>query len=249
MDKQQEAVVSKTAKGIEAVRTGGGLSGPAKSVLKVVDGVKTVSALAQAAGVSSADFQAALKLLHQGGYVQSHTPAASVSVIDTAEIEEEMLVTLDFTQQAQQHQKRAAQIAAAASKADAGAPAKQATEDARQHEELARQAKAARLKLEADVRQKLMAALQPRIEEELRTKLKPKLEEELRPKLIAALRPGVEAELRTRLEQEIAPRVELELKSRFAKNLAAQSRAAEQRVADEQSATVAAAPVPAPTSS
>jgi PAS domain S-box-containing protein len=86
--------------------------------------------------------------------------------------------------------------------------------------------KAQQIKREADVRQKLLAALQPRIEEELRAKLAPRIEQEIRPKLIAALRPSVEAEVRKALEKELAPRVELELKTRFAKTLVAQ-RAAE----------------------
>lgn len=269
MDSNKETIYSKTAKGIDAVRKGGGLSKQEKALLQAVDGVKDLSALRSAvvaAGVSATDFQSALKQLHQAGYLQSQTPApatataaAAVVEADNEEVEKQMLVTLDFTQQVQDHKKKAAEFAVAAKTATSAtvakpaasvtpaerpAPARQTAEDAqRQHEELARQATAARMKIEADVRQKLVVALQPRVEEELRGKLRPKLEEELRPKLIATLRPGIEAELRAKIEQEIAPRVELELKSRFAKNLAAQTRAGEVSAANDQSAVTAAAPV------
>jgi PAS domain-containing protein len=78
----------------------------------------------------------------------------------------------------------------------------------------------------AELRQKPVAALQPRVEEELRGRLRPKLEEKIRPRLIAALRPITEADMRHALQKALAPRVELTLKTRFAKTLVAQ-RAAE----------------------
>jgi PAS domain S-box-containing protein len=238
MDIKPEQVLSKTLKGIDAARGGSGISSKLKSVLKLVDGAKNVSDLTVAAkisGIWEADFGAALTELHKSGFVRpvERSSAGSAQDSASAEAENQLLHTLDFTKKAHDHQQQAAAATVAAGAA-AAATAPAQTE----HEVLAREARAARLKIEADVRQKLMIALQPSIEEELRKRLRPKLEEELRPKLIAALRPGLEAEVRTALIKELTPRVELELKARFARTLA------EQKAADEQAAKEVAPPAP-----
>jgi PAS domain S-box-containing protein len=261
MDIKPEQVLSKTLKGIDAARGGGGISSKQRSVLRLVDGTKNVSDLtlkSKSAGVAEADFLAGLSELHDAGLVRvveraSDTPAQdSVS----ADAENRLLQTLDFTSEVQEEQQQAAVAAqltaapvAAAQNESASQPnqanqANQANQvNLANQEERAREARAARLKIEAEIRQKLLVALQPRIEEELRKRLRPKLEEELRPKLIAALRPGLEAEIRTTLTRELTPRVELELKARFAKTLAEQ-KAADQ-LAEKEVALITPAPMPA----
>ncbi len=253
MDIKSEQVLSKTLKGIDAARGGGGISSKLQSVLRLVDGTKNVAELkvaAKSSGTSEADFSAALTELQKSGFVRpvERPSAAAASDSVSAEAENQLLLTLDFTKQTHDHQQKAAAATVAAGSAAAGsrgvssmasAPLTGAPTSQQDHEALAREARAARLKLEADIRQKLLIALQPRIEEELRKRLRPKLEEELRPKLIAALRPGLEAEVRTALVKELTPGVELELKT-----LAAQKAADEQAVKEEQvAAPAAAAPV------
>ena len=232
MDNKTEHVLSKTAKGIDAARSGAGLSDAARAVLKLVDGRKNLSVLGTvvtATGISATDFQAAVQQLCDGGYVQKIEHVAEVKDNSiAAEVEKQMLVTLDFTTEYRDQRKKALGVSIAPQAQNVSA-ADEA--ERRQAEERARQAKAARLKLEADIRQKLAAALRPRIEEELRAKLRPKLEEELRPKLVAALRPGIEAEIRTQLQQELTPRVELELKARLARTMAIQLQNAESQTA------------------
>jgi len=233
MDIKPDQVLSKTLKGIDAARGGGGLSSKFQAVLRLVDGSKAVSDLvdsAQSTGASEADCYAALAELHGAGLVRvverASTAAAQGSA--AAEAENQLLLTLDFTKQTHDHQQKAAAAQPAAAQAAPRAD----------HEERAREARAARLKIEADIRQKLTVELQPRIEEELRKRLRPKLEEELRPKLIAALRPGLEAEIRTALRKELAPHIELELKARFARTMA------EQKAAEEQAAKEAVPAAP-----
>ncbi len=243
MDIQPEKVLSKTLKGIEAARSRGGISSTLQSVLKLVDGAKNAAdlkAAATAAGMPEADFDAALTELHESALVRTVELSVAATTQDSAsaEAESQLMLTLDFTKQAHEHQQQAA-AAAAAPQAAAAAGAKGAAPPLVDHEERARAARAARLKIEAEIRQKLVVALQPRIEEELRKRLRPKLEEELRPKLVAALRPGLEAEIRTALIKELTPRVELELKARFAKTLA------EQKALDQQAAKEATAPLTA----
>ena len=244
MNIKPEQIFSKTLKGIDAARSGGDLSPKVLAVLKLVDGAKNFSAVVAAAkpgGVTEVDCGAALNELLKAALVRAveRVAAGAAQGSADAEVENQLLLTLDFTKKTQDFQKKAA-IAQAQSAAPSalGRPAAAPQGDA---EERAREARAARLKMEADIRLKLQAALQPRIEEELRKRLRPKLEEELRPKLIAALRPGIEAEVRTALIKELTPRVELELKARFAKTLA------EQKAADDQAAKeVALATPPAP---
>lgn len=224
MDIKTDHVLSKTAKGIDAARSGAGLWEQATALLKLVDGRKSVSVLntvVTAAGMSASDFQLALRQLQQGGYVQNlERPAEVQSSVMDVEVEKQMLVTLDFTSEFVEQKQKALGISGGPAIKKDPAVAEEAAK--RQAEERARQAKAARMKLEADIRQKLAAVLRPQIEEELRSKLRTKLEEELRPQLIAALRPGLEAEVRTQLQQELTPRVELELKTRMARSLATQ---------------------------
>ena len=246
MNIKPEHVLSKTLKGIDAARSGGGLSSKLKAALKLVDGVGSVADLtakSRSAGLSEADLLAGLRELHESGFARVVERVSEDAAQDSvsAEVESQLLQTLDFTSHA-----RAEQQQAAVAKANAGAPAADA--QINEPEARAREARAARLKMEAEIRQKLVAALQPRIEEELRKRLRPKLEEELRPKLIAALRPGLEAEIRTALTKELAPRVELELKARFAKSLAEQKAASQQGDIEAASvpAPAAAASAPAP---
>jgi PAS domain S-box-containing protein len=260
MELKKEQILSKTLKGIDAARGGGGISAKLRSALKLVDGVKKISditpAAAKATGWSDAEVLSGLAELQSAGLVRIVETATAQPTQDaaSAEVESQMLLTLDFTKQTQSHlQKAAAAAAAAGAKtapdvrpAASAAAATAAPGTAADHDERAREAKAARLKLEADIRQKLTIALQPRVEEELRKRLRPKLEEELRPKLIAALRPGLEAELRTALTKELTPRIELELKARFAKTLAAQKAADEQAAREEAIAAPAPAPAPSP---
>lgn len=265
MELKKEQILSKTLKGIDAARGGGGISSKLQSALKLVDGTRKVAdlaiAAAKATGWSEAEALAGLAELQSSGLVRIvdavTTPPAPDSA--AAEVESQMLLTLDFTKQTHSHMQKAAaaSVAAAArpkmnvdaSSASASAPAPAASADAAvDHDERAREARAAQLRLEAEIRQKLMISLQPRVEEDLRKRLRPKLEEELRPKLIAALRPGVEAELRTALTAELTPRIELELKARFAKTLAAQ-KAADEQAAREEAAVLPSSPeqsAPAP---
>ena len=263
MDIMPDQVFSKTLKGIDAARSGGGISPLLRKVLRLVDGAKSVAVLGAAAtssGVSEADFGAALTELQKSGYVRpvERSSAATATSNVSAEAENQLLLTLDFTKKAHDHQQKAAAASVAtaaagssvsrgaASAASAPSSAAAAPADGQDHEALAREARAARLKLEAEIRQKLVIALQPRIEEELRNRLRPKLEEELRPKLIAALRPGLEAEIRTTLVKELTPRIELELKARFAKSMAAQKTAADEQAAKEVELVAAAPAVAAP---
>src|SRR4249920_379 len=145
MDIKTEHVLSKTAKGIDAARIGAGLSEQAKAVLKLVDGRKNVSVLktvATAAGMSAPDFQTAVGQLQQGGYVQNlERPVEVRAGSMDAEVEKQMLVTLDFTSEfVEQKQKSLGISGAPAVKKDS------VTEEIakRQAEERARQAKAAR---------------------------------------------------------------------------------------------------------
>ncbi len=271
MDIMPDQVFSKTLKGIDAARSGGGISPVLRKVLRLVDGAKTVAVLGAAAtssGVSEAEFGAALTELQKSGFVRPVERSSATSATNnvSAEAENQLLLTLDFTKKAHDHQQKAAAALVAkvttattaatgssaprgaASTASAPSPTTAAAAPAtgEDHEALAREARAARLKLEAEIRQKLVIALQPRIEEELRNRLRPKLEEELRPKLIAALRPGLEAEIRTTLIKELTPRIELELKARFAKSLAAQKTAADEQAAKEVELVAPPAAVAAP---
>ena len=155
------------------------------------------------------------------------SPAATTD----AETERMLLQTLDFTR----NDPLATKPVASAGVAAPATPVVSAVAAAA--EARARAERAARLKQEAEVHQKLVVALQPGVEEALRARLVPELEQELRPKLIAALRPGIEAEVRTALIKELTPRVELELKTRFAKSLAAQ-KAADQQAAKAEPAAM-----------
>ena len=248
MEFDPEQVLTKTPQGINATRSGEGLSSKSHAVLKSFDGSKSVFALKKVcvgAAISEAEFDVALKELRQFEYLRVVDAAGEAKAV--ADAERRMLETLDFTALYDAPPPNTAPAAkpvasAAPRAATAPAPAKAATPTVPAapaapaapigEEEREREEKAARLKLEAEIRQKLVVALQPRVEEELRARLRPRLEEELRPKLIAALRPGVEAEVRTALIKELTPRVELELKARFAKILAAR------KVADQQAATL-----------
>ena len=246
MEFTPDQVLVKTPQGVNATRSGEGLPSKSLAVLKLFDGTKPIAELKQvclSASISEAEFHTALTDLQQFEYLRVLDTAAEAKHRAFTETERRMLQTLDFTAEFDAPPRKAAlPPPAAVSVAPRPVPPKAAvtapvaTVDA---EERAREEKAARLKLEAEIRQKLMVALQPRVEEELRTRLRPKLEEELRPKLIAALRPGLEAEVRTALTQELTPRVELELKARFAKTLAAQ------RIADQQAAKAEPAAAPA----
>ncbi len=244
MKHQEEQIFSKTLKGIDAARGRSGLSPKVQSILRLVDGTKNVAELTAAAkssGASETEIRAAFSELQQAGLVRLVERPSEASKADnvSAEVENQLRLTLDFTKKAHDHQQDAAAAAKSASAnafsvgtpaASSPSPSAPGTATPADHEARAREARAARLKMEAEIRQKLVTALQPRIEEELRKRLRPRLEEELRPKLIAALRPGLEAEVRTALVKELTPRIELELKARFAKTLAAQKAASEQAV-------------------
>ncbi len=265
MEFKLKQVLTKTPQGVKATRNGEGPSPKSHAVLKSFDGTKSVSELKKLCvgpSLTEADFEAALKELGKFEYLRVVDAAAEASAKAEAEAERMMLMTLDFTAVTKAAAAKALAPAVAKPAASAAprpaakvpaipapAPAKAAPPVAAvSAEEQAREDKAARLKLEAEVRQKLVAALQPRVEEELRARLRPKLEEELRPKLIAALRPGVEVEVRTSLIQALTPRVELELKARFAKTLAAQ-RAADVQATKVEPEGAPAAPAAAPVDS
>ena len=247
MEFELKQLLTKTPQGINATRSGAGLSPKSHAVLKSFDGAKSVAELKKAcvgAVVSAAEFDVALKDLQKFEYLRVLDAAAEAKAKADAAAEAKLLMTLDFT---------AEPAAPAAGKpvANAVTPAKPAAVQPPapappppSADDRAREEKAARLKREAEAHQKLVVALQPKVEEELRTRLRPKLEEELRPKLIAALRPGIEAEVRTRLINELTPRIEVELKARFAKSLAAQ-KAADQQVAKEEAVPAAPVAVPA----
>jgi PAS domain S-box-containing protein len=259
MELELKQVLTKTPQGINATRSGAGLSPKSHAVLKSFDGTKSVAELKKvcvSAVISAADFDAALKELQKFEYLRTVDAAAEAKAKVAAEAEARMLLTLDFTAAppaAPVARPPAAKSPAAAAPAVAKQPVANAVPArtavaapalpaaapapaAPSADDLTREEKAARMKREAEVHQKLVMALQPQVEEELRTRLRPKLEEELRPKLIAALRPGIEAEVRTRLINELTPRIEVELKARFAKSLAAQ------KAADQQAAQADAAP-------
>ena len=265
MEFELKQVLTKTPQGIYATRSGAGLSPKSHAVLKSFDGARSVAELKKAclgAALSAAEFDVALKDLQKFEYLRVLDAAAEAKAKADAAAEAKLLMTLDFTAEpAAPAAKPPVAVAPAIRKpvANAGVPAKPAAappaapaapEPARPSaDDQAREEKAARLKREAEAHQKLVVALQPKVEEELRTRLRPKLEEELRPKLIAALRPGIEAEVRTRLINELTPRIEVELKARFAKSLAAQ-KAADQQAAKEEAASApevsTAAPAAAP---
>lgn len=256
MEFELKQALTKTPQGINATRSGEGLSPRAHGVLRAFDGIKSVADLKKlcvGAALPEAEFETALKELRKFEYIRVADAAAEAKARAEAEAERKMLMTLDFTAALDEMPVKPAKPAVTATPAapaktapaavpvtatpGAATPAVNAALAAAAAERRAREEKAARMKAEAEIRQKMVAELQPRVEEELRARLRPKLEEELRPKLIAALRPGVEAEVRTTLIKELTPRVELELKARFAKTLAAQ------RAADEQAAK-AEAPAP-----
>ena len=260
MEFELKQVLTKTPQGINATRSGTGLSPKSHAVLKSFDGARSVAELKTAcvgAALSAAEFDVALKDLQKFEYLRVLDAAAKAKADAAAEAK--LLMTLDFTAEpAAPAAKPPIAVAPAVRKpvANVGVPAKPAAappaapEPSRPSaDDQAREEKAARLKRDAEAHQKLVVALQPKVEEELRTRLRPKLEEELRPKLIAALRPGIEAEVRTRLINELTPRIEVELKARFAKSLAAQ-KAADQQAAKEEAASApevsAAAPAAAP---
>jgi PAS domain S-box-containing protein len=269
MKVESEQLLTKTPQGINASRSGVGLSPKAHALLKLFDGTMAMSGLKRICleeSIAEAEFQSALKELLKFEHlrvIDGAAPDAGAKVKPTAadETERKMLLTLDFTPwDTPAGAKTAAAVHPATSAAPrlaAATPAIAATAANRApaasnltgattaagavaaptlapdaqplaQSQDARDEKAAKLRQETEVRQKLIATLQPQVEEELRARLRPKLEQELRPKLIAALRPGLEAELRTALTKELSPRVELELKARMAKTLAAQ------KVADQQ---------------
>lgn len=272
MDFKSEQVLTKTPQGVNATRSGVGLSPKAYSMLKLFDGTMEVSAFLQVckgASMSEADFQATLNELVQQDHLRVVAAGAPAEPQPSTAAERKMLLTLDFTvggelpsaRQARPRTPAAATAAPAAilskvppaatvavpATAPATAPAP-SLPPAATATDTAAEDRTARLKRETEIRQKLVVELQPRIEEELRTRLRPKLEQELRPKLIAALRPGIEAEVRTALIKELTPRVELELKARFAKTLVAQKTASEQAAVAETplAPVVASAPAAAP---
>jgi PAS domain S-box-containing protein len=253
MNLEPEKILTKTPQGINASRSGVGMSPKAHTLLKLFDGTMSVVELKRlclAQSLSDGDYQIALKELLQLEHVRIVDPAASAKsdAAAAAEAERKLSLTLDFTpwsasEPASAPGKNSANPVAPAQPAARPAPwagmlnspaqatVRNTAAAALRQDTL--EDKSARLKQEAEVRQKLITALQPKVEEELRSRLRPKLEQELRPKLIAALRPGVEAEIRTALTKELAPRVELELKARMAKTLAAQ------KVAEQQAAKAA----------
>jgi len=245
MNFKSEQVLTKTPQGVNATRGGVGLSLKAHTMLKLFDGTMPVSGfkdICRGASMSETDFQSTLTELVQIDHLRIVADnAADAQPRVSSDAERRMLLTLDFTAASEALARRTDKpVAATASAASSARPVKApplAPQVATQTEATPED-RTARLRRETEVRQKLMAALQPHIEDELRTRLRPKLEQELRPKLIAALRPGLEAEVRTALIQELTPRVELELKARFAKTLAAQ-RAADQQTAPAEPAMTA----------
>ena len=264
-----EPIFSKTLKGIDAARGRADIPAALRPVLKLVDGTKNSSgivAAAKSSGVSEDAVRAALVELAALGLVRQVERSPELSAQDSvsAEVERRLLETLDFTN-AQQRQAAKAKPqgtppAAAAAPATPKAPATPVVSTvaatvapvsaapvavpSADQEARMREARAVRLKLEADIRQKLTAVLQPRIEEELRNKLRPKLEEELRPKLIAALRPGLEAAMKTALIKTLTPKIEQELKAQLAKTLVAQKENA-QKTPDVQLAVTPPPSMPA----
>ena len=240
MDFNPEQVLIKTPQGVNATRSGVGLSPRAYSMLKLFDGIMPISGFKQIClemPMAEADFRTTLNELLQFDHLRvvANAEAAEAGATVAAETERRMLLTLDFTGLGDSVRRKSgipgqpASSAAARATPPSALP-RAATAQTAVPEQDSRDEKAVRLRREAEVRQKLVAALQPRVEEELRARLRPKLEQELRPKLIAALRPGVEAEVRTALIRELTPRVELELKARFAKTLAAQRTTGQQPV-------------------
>lgn len=265
MTGKSEQVLIKTPQGINATRSGVGLSSKAYAMLKLFDSAMPVAGfktVCMGAAMSEGEFQVTLDELLKFDHLRivaddivagAQTPSAPGAAKSASAAERRMLLTLDFTVNDVAAVPKTASPAAATAPAEAP-PVTAARAAARAssgpvpagaaNEDEARDDKAARLRRETEIRQKLMVEMQPRIEEELRARLRPKLEQELRPKLIAALRPGIEAELRTTLAKELTPRVELELKARFAKSLAARKVADEQAPATPVAATVAAPPPP-----
>lgn len=224
MNIQSGQVLTKTPQGVNATRSGVGLPPKAHAMLKLLDGSMPLAAFKATclgASLSESDFESALQELVK----RDHLRVAADAAATASAAERRLLQTLDFTVTDDAPPRKPVKPAAAPTSSvteSANPPAAAAVQEAPPED------KAVKLKRETEVRQKLIAELQPRIEEELRAKLRPQLEQELRPKLIAALRPGIEAEVRTALTQELAPRVELELKARFAKTLVAQKTAVQQ---------------------
>lgn len=254
MNAKTEQMLVKTPQGVNATRSGIGLSLKAHTMLKLFDGVMPVAAfkdICLGASMSEADFQATIKELLEFDHLRvvANAAAAEPEPRISSDAERRMLLTLDFTVGGELPLRKSTKSAAPAYRAPAAAvaasaparpPAVKSQAESTPSPASEEEDRTTRLKRETEIRQKLMATLQPRIEEELRARLRPKLEQELRPKLIAALRPGIEAEIRSSLVKELSPRVELELKARFAKTLAAQ------KAADLQNTAAEPAPAPAP---
>src|SRR5688572_29653943 len=101
MNFKSEQVLTKTPQGVNATRSGVGLSPKAYSMLKLFDGTMPVAAFMDAckgAAVSEADFQSTLQELVQLDHLRVVTgTGTAVPPSATAAAERRMLLTLDFT--------------------------------------------------------------------------------------------------------------------------------------------------------
>jgi PAS domain S-box-containing protein len=225
MNVESEQRLTKTPQGINASRSGVGLSSKAYTLLKLFDGTMAVSALKQIcleASIAEADFQSALKELMQFEHLRVVDDATGEKAKPTAteEAERKMSLTLDFTPW---------DTAPPAKTAGAVQPPATATSQQKSaiRASAANRAPAAAV-VNAAVSAKVSAtatpvapkpagepaAPQPGVSDEgARDEKAAKLrqEAEVRQKLIAALQPRVEEELRARLrpklEQELRPKL------------------------------------------
>jgi PAS domain S-box-containing protein len=211
---KSESVLAKTAKGLAAAPGAASISARAAALLSAIDGRRDLKALRRkSSSLSARDFDDAVEELLRGGYVQMLGAPATMSEQPASQENPALLLSLDFTALRTQALKKAAEIKASAGRQGeeerraTGTPVSPAGSD---------QAHEAQAKLEVEIRDTLVKALRPRVEEALRVKLaaalRPKIEDELRRTLAAALRPRIEAAVRAQLEVALKPKIELELR-------------------------------------
>jgi PAS domain S-box-containing protein len=228
---KNDSVLAKTAKGLAAAQGAAGISTRAAALLSAIDGRRDIKTLQRKSnGLTGRDVDNAVEELLRAGYVQVLGAPAPMPEHTRVPDNPALLLSLDFTALRTQALKKAAEIAKTNSENELRTTG---TEVSRAAIDQAREAQA---KLEAEIRDMLVTALRPRVEEALRVKLaaalRPKIEDELRRTLAAALRPRIEAAMRAQLEGALRPRIELELRGQFAPQIADMEAQAKSRAQD-----------------
>jgi PAS domain S-box-containing protein len=236
---KNDSVLAKTAKGLAAAPGAAGISVRATALLSAIDGRRDIKTLQRkSSGLTGRDVDNAVEELLRAGYVQVLGAPAPMPEHTRAPDNPALLLSLDFTALRTQALKRAAEIAKTTEGRNSEDERRTTgTEVSRAAIDKAREAQA---KLEGEIRDMLVTALRPRVEEALRVKLaaalRPKIEDELRRTLAAALRPKIEAAMRAQLEGALRPTIELELRGQFAPRIADTEGQAKGRAQDTASA-------------